>query len=166
MGLLWRGWDLPSILFSKRQWAVTTDIFTSNICSVLLTHSSSLWESCMGGFQRLEMASLHSGSLHINILVQCIDCSSLITHRPPARCCRLCRCGPWGNRGGPQPRAGGRAGQIGRAATACVLSYKWRGCERGRGESHRTQPGVQMRLVPWARMGSEHTGLTDGNGGH
>lgn len=30
-------------------------------------------------------------------------------------------------------------------------------------ESHRTQPGVQMRLVPWARMGSQHTGLTDGN---
>lgn len=42
------------------------------------------------------MASLNSSSLHINILVQCIDRSSLITHRPPARCCRLCRCGPGG----------------------------------------------------------------------
>lgn len=45
MGLPWGVWDLPSILFSKRQRAITTDIFTSNICSLLLTHSSSLRES-------------------------------------------------------------------------------------------------------------------------
>lgn len=51
---------------------------------------------------------------------------------------------------------GGRAGQIGRVATVPV-------CAAINGEGVK---GVQMRLVPWARMGSEHTGLTDGNGGH
>jgi hypothetical protein len=75
---------------------------------------------------------------------------------------------PWGgNQGGPQPGAGGRAGHTGRVATVHVCTaINAEGVNGGGGENHRTQPGVQMRLVPWARMGSEHTGLTDGNGGH
>lgn len=53
---------------------------------------------------------------------------------------------------------------MGRVASTHVHDCKSEECAGG--ESHRTQPGVQTGLVPWARMGSEHRELTDGDGGH
>lgn len=53
---------------------------------------------------------------------------------------------------------------MGRVESTHVPDCKSEECPGG--ESHGTQPGVQMGLVPWARMGSEHRELTDGDGGH